>query len=327
MKKMIFTLTAILACIPFLSQGQATSQETPKGQAILQFFGNFHSGFGSTRNDRGFELDRSYVGYQYNLGEGLEIKGVMDIGQSNDIEDYQRIAYIKLAQITWKTGDWILQGGLIPTTQVAFQDKFWGHRYIWKTFQDRYKFGNSADLGVSASYQFTEWISADATILNGEGFKKIQTNDGLLYGVGTTITPLKGLHIRIYGSLNEGYQENEKDILNLATLIGYQGKFFSAGIEYNAIQNYDNQDDKNLSGYSVYGIVTLNPKTEIYARLDDLYSKADWNKAKDETALIAGMQFKLGKYVKLAPNFQMYIPKSKNADNTYAAYINFSFSL
>ena len=31
---------------------------------------------------------------------------------------------------------------------------------------------------------------ADAIVVNGEGYKKIQKNDGLMYGIGATITPI-----------------------------------------------------------------------------------------------------------------------------------------
>ena len=195
-------IAAFMSCLTSFVSAQETN-ETPKGKAIIQVFGNFHSGFGQDNDDRGFELDRSYLGYQYDLGKGLQIKGMMDIGQSNDVSDYHRIAYIKNAQISWKTGKLTLNGGLISTTQFNFQEKFWGYRYIMKSFQDQYKFGSSADLGISASYKLADWISADAIIVNGEGYKKIQKNDGLMYGLGATLTPLKGLSMRVYYGLNE----------------------------------------------------------------------------------------------------------------------------
>ena len=172
-KKRIWMLAAILACMSVTVMAQKSTEE-PQGKAIVQVFGNFHSGFGHEKNDRGFELDRRYLGYQYDLGKGVQIKGVMDIGQSDDVNDYHRIAYIKNAQFSWKTGNLTLNGGLISTTQFNMQEKFWGYRYVMKSFQDLYKFGNSADLGISASYKFNDCLSADAIVVNGEGYKKIQ---------------------------------------------------------------------------------------------------------------------------------------------------------
>ena len=318
-------LAGILACIGITAQAQDAKVEEPKGKAIVQVFGNFHSGFGETNNDRGFELERSYLGYEYKLGDGLSVKGVMDIGKSSDVSDYQRIAYIKNAMVSWKKGDFTLNGGLISTTQFNFQEKFWGYRYIMKSFQDEYKFGSSADLGLSASYKFADWVSADAIIVNGEGYKKIQKNDGLNYGLGLTLTPVKGFQVRLYGGLNESGQDGKSDVVNMAAFAGYKCDRFTIGAEYNHMLNASNTKGNDQFGYSAFASVKVAKNADIYARFDDLYSKNDWNISKDEQAAIIGAQFKLGKYVKVAPNFRMSMPKADGAKNEYSAYVNCYF--
>lgn len=324
MKKTMI-MAGLLACMGITAQAQDTKSEEPKGKAIVQVFGNFHTGFGAENNDRGFELDRSYLGYEYKFGNGLSVKGVMDIGKSSDVSDYQRIAYIKNAMVSWKTGNLTLNGGLISTTQFNFQEKFWGYRYIMKSFQDQYKFGNSADLGISATYQFANWISADAIIVNGEGYKKLQKNDGLNYGLGVTLTPVKGLQIRLYGGLNESGEDGKKDIANLAAFVGYKHEKFTIGAEYNQMWNASFKDDAGQNGYSIFASAKLSQVTNLYARFDNLYSQNDWNISKDESAAILGAQFKVGKYVKIAPNFRMSMPKADGANNSYTAYVNCYF--
>ena len=320
-----FIMAGLLTCIGITAQAQGIKTEEPKGKAIVQVFGNFHTGFGAENDDRGFELERSYLGYEYNLGSGLSVKGVMDIGKSSDVGDYQRIAYIKNAMISWKTGNLTLNGGLISTTQFNFQEKFWGYRYIMKSFQDEYKFGSSADLGISVAYKFANWISADLIIVNGEGYKKIQNNDGLNYGLGVTLTPLKGFQVRLYGGLNESAEDGKKDITNMAAFMGYKHEKFAIGAEYNYMMNASYKEDADQSGYSVFASVNLPKDVSLFARFDDLNSKNDWNEAKDEAAAILGAQFKLGKYVKIAPNFRMSMPKADGADDSYSAYINCYF--
>lgn len=318
-------LAGLLACIGITAQAQDIKTEEPKGKAIVQVFGNFHTGFGAENDDRGFELERSYFGYEYNFGNGLSAKAVMDIGKSSDVSDYQRIAYIKNAMVTWKKGGLTLNGGLISTTQFNFQEKFWGYRYIMKSFQDEYKFGSSADLGISAAYKFADWVSADAIIVNGEGYKKIQKNDGLNYGLGVTLTPVKGFQIRLYGGLNESGEDNKKDIANVAAFVGYKHEKFTIGAEYNQMWNASYTDGADQNGYSIFASAKLSKIADIYARFDDLYSKNDWNINKDEAAAILGAQFKLGKYVKIAPNFRMSMPKAEGAKNGYSAYVNCYF--
>jgi len=324
MKKTII-MAGLFACIGMTAQAQPAKSEEPKGKAIVQVFGNFHTGFGAKNDDRGFELERSYLGYEYKLGNGLSVKGVMDIGKSSDVSDYQRIAYIKNALISWKTGNLTLNGGLISTTQFNFQEKFWGYRYIMKSFQDEYKFGSSADLGISATYKFADWLSADAIIVNGEGYKKIQKNDGLNYGLGATFIPAKGLQIRLYGGLNESGEQGKENIVNMASFVGYKSDKFTIGAEYNMMWNASYKEGQDQYGCSVFASAKLDKKTEVYARFDDLCSKDDWNNDKDEQAAILGAQFKLGKYVKIAPNFRMSMPKADGLDNRYSAYINCYF--
>ena len=324
MKKNVI-LAGLIACMSITAQAQDAKTDEPKGKAIVQVFGNFHTGFGAENDDRGFELERSYLGYEYKLDKNLTVKGVMDIGKSSDVSDYHRMAYIKNAMISWKTGNLTLNSGLISTTQFNFQEKFWGYRYIMKSFQDQYKFGSSADLGISATYKFADWLSADAIIVNGEGYKKVQKNDGLNYGLGTTLTPAKGLQIRLYGGLNESGEQGKENIVNMAAFVGYKSDKFAIGAEYNKMWNASYKEGQDQYGYSVFASTKLDKKTEVYARFDDLCSKDDWNKAKDEQAAILGAQFKLGKYVKMAPNFRMSMPKADGADNRYSAYINCYF--
>ena len=320
----IYIIAVLLAT--FTGAGAQEKGEKARGRAIVQIYTNFHSGFGSVNDDRGFELSRSYIGYEYMPGRGLTLKGVLDVGQSSDVNDYQRIAYIKNAFVGWRWRWLTLNGGLIPTTQFNYQENFWGYRYVYNSFQDQYGFGSSADLGISAAYHFAKWIQADVIIANGEGFRRVQVEDGLLYGIGTTITPFRGMSFRLYASINEG-SDGAKDIVNYAMFAGYRHRYFSVALEYNIMRNSNRMAGKNLYGFSLYATGTLNRWLDIYARTDGLMSGDDWNEQNDEIAIIAGAQFKLGRYIKIAPNFRMSIPKADGVENRYYGYISCSFGL
>ncbi len=321
MKKKLI-LSSVVACCCLSLQAQDVETEK-KGHAIIQVFSNFHTGFGVDKNDRGFELDRSYLGYEYKIGKELTVKGVMDIGQSKSVSDYQRIAYIKNAMSTGKKGNFKLSCGLISTTQFNYQEKAWGYRYIMKSFQDKYKFGSSADLGLSASYKFNDWLAADATIVNGEGYKKVQVKDGLNYGLGMTLTPVKGLSARLYGGLNEASDDQQKDIWNWAAFLGYKDSNLSVGAEYNYMKNATNTEDFNKNGLSFYASGKVSETVDVYGRFDHLTSDG----TDGESAWMVGLQMKLGKYVKLAPNFRMTMPKADGESDRYMAYVSCYFGL
>lgn len=338
MKKMKFVLIAILT---FMSvnvmamdsvvtekgevENKVAESEDPMGKVIVSVFANFNMAMQNGVSKCGFQLDRSYVGYQYKLGNGLELKAVLDIGKPSSVDDYHYVAYIKNAQVNWKHKGLTLTGGMISTTQFNMQEKFWGYRYIYKSFQDQYKFGSSADLGLSVAYKFADWVSADVIMTNGEGYKKIQGDLGFQYGLGLTFTLVEGLSLRLYGGLNEATGAEKVNVYNYAAFVGYKNKAFSLGGEFAMMQNSGNVKSRNQLGCSVYGLVKAHKIVDVYARWDMLTSNNGWNAAKDEMAVIAGAQVKLGKYVKIAPNFRMTIPKE--GECKYMAYVSCYFGL
>ena len=322
---LILVLMVVMGGVVCAQDSVAVKKVEPKSKAIITVFAGFGVDVQSGVTKCGFMLDRSYLGYQYSLGHGVELKAVLDVGRLDSENDYHYVAYLKNAQVTWKHKGLTLSGGMISTTQFNMQEKFWGYRYIYKSFQDQYKFGSSADLGLMVAYKFADWVSADFIMTNGEGYKKIQGDMGFQYGLGLTFMPVEGLSVRLYGGLNDATAEGKLDVYNYAAFVGYKNKRFSLGGEFAMMQNSGNVEHRNQLGCSVYGSVKTHKIVDVYARWDMLTSNDGWNVAKDEQAVIAGAQVKFGKYVKVAPNFRMTIPKE--GESKYMAYVSCYFGL
>ena len=68
--------------------------------------------------------------------------------------------------------------------------------------------------------------------------------------------------------------------------------------------------NENKAGFSVYSSYDISDKFQIFGRFDQLESNTllgeseQWNIAKDGQAIIAGVQYKMDKKVKLAANVQ-----------------------
>lgn len=305
-----------------------------KGDAVITIFSDFHSGFGSSNDDRGFGLERAYIGYGYKLPQDLEIKAVMDFGMSDDVNDSHRIGFIKNVFLRWKRGGLTLSGGMISTTQFKFQESFWGKRYVMKSFQDEYGFGSSADLAVSAEYKVNDFIAFDGIVANGEGYKQVQVDDGLLYGVGLTLGYFNGFVFRAYASYNEaadGLKTDEgvqyRGEMNLACFAGFRNRIIYLGAEYNMMMNSGFVNDADRSGTSVYATLNLNNNIGLYGRWDCLSSKESCNNTSDGMAGIAGLEIKLGEYVRLSPNFRIWKPFDDSVKNQTYFYLNASFAL
>ena len=74
--------------------------------------------------------------------------------------------------------------------------------------------------------------------------------------------------MRLYGGVNEGATAADANQWNTATFVGYKGKDFSLGAEYNYMDKAGNAQ----SGYSVYTSVNVSKTAAVYARWDELFA-------------------------------------------------------
>lgn len=313
-----------------VKSNEATEGEKKKkgdGKVILLSFVNFNCTSTAGENAKvAFGLGRTYMGYEYKFNNGIRIKAVIDFGKPSAIEDYNYLAYIKNAFVGWTRKGFTINGGMIQTTQSALQEKLWAKRYIMMVFHDQYKFGSSADLGFSMEYKFTDWVKADFMMVNGEGYKKLQKNKGLLYALGFTFNPIEELYIRLYADLNNSGLSGESNIYGYSALAAYKSDKFTISGEFNMMQNYKNAKGDNKLGCSVYGSAKAHKLINVYARYDFITSNDKWDINNDKQMIMAGFEIIPCKYVKLSPNFRMEIPRA-GGPNNYMGYLSCYFGL
>ena len=302
----------------------------PSGKMYGTVFSNFHYQI-TDENESAFAVERAYFGYKYFLSENFTMNLKLDIGSPNQESPYdilKRYAYFKNAALIYKKDKFTVSFGLIDLYQFKVQEKFWGHRYIYKSFMDQHKFGASADLGVSTEFQFNEFISADLTIMNGEGYNQLQTDNTYKTGLGVTIIPIEGLTARFYVD----YTEQDEIQTTWSGFLGYDlKKIAKIGAEYNYQINNRYNSDHNLHGFSTYASYNVFEKWELFARYDKLWSNTieeepyDWNIDKDGSALIAGIEYSPIKNIKIAANYQDWYPYAQNLENESYFYLNLEY--
>lgn len=315
-------LALLLGTTSLFAQDKKESKS--KGKVFVKIFSNFHSGLGSMNDDSGFELSRSYFGYKYQISDKLTGKVTLDIGNPKNDSKLERTAYVKNAMLTWKEGNLSVDFGLIGTKLFKTQEKFWGNRYLFKSFQDENKWGSSADMGVSATYKFSKTLSADLTFINGEGYKKLQSDNNYRTGFGITYKPCENLVLRgYYDNFTKDDNDDElKDQNIMAFFAGYKINKFSIGAEYNMLSNYKFEDGNDLTGISAYAAYKASKKVKIFGRYDNLSSDDDWNESKDGSQIIAGVEYRPIKNLKIAPNYRSWSPKESGADNESFLYLS-----
>jgi hypothetical protein len=334
MKKALSILVVL-----FIAVCSVEAQETdfkPNGSPTFKVFWNYHTDLTKdATKTSAFELKRAYLGYKYAFSEKISAKLTLDVGSNSGGSSYT--AFLKAAQLDWKVSSGVkLSMGLIGMKQWNDQEKFWGYRYMFKSFQDQHKFGSSADLGVNAEFKLSKTLTANFLIANGEGYKKIQDSNGYQkFGANLVFKPVKGLITKIYVDTHNA--EDSKAISNMALFAGYQVSSWRLGMEFNKLSNatkYSSPaEDHNLDGFSVYSTYAFSKKVEIFGRYDQLGSnKVDgdaqvWNYNKDGSQIIFGLQVAPIKGLTFALNYQGYSYDNSSIDTNSKVFLNAEFKL
>ena len=141
-------------------------------------------------NDAGFGLKRVYFTYQKELSESVSYKFQTDVGQlkiddvsvdddgnvsvSNDKTQF--VAYLKKAQLDWKTSYGKLTFGMQGMNVFNVTEKTWGFRFLQKSTMDKYKFSSSADIGIGYSGKFNN-LNYSLMYTNGCGYKSSENDE------------------------------------------------------------------------------------------------------------------------------------------------------
>ena len=329
-KKVIYVIAAVLLINNAISaQDKPKDEFKPSGKPFAKVFSNFHTGLTHNNVNSAFEITRAYLGYKYKMSENWSANLTLDVGNPKNGSALEQTAYIKVGALTYKKENLTFNFGLIGLKQFKVQEKFWARRFLYKSFQDQHKFNASADLGANIDYKIHKKISIDATIQNGEGYKKLQSDDTYRGGLGLTINPFEALTLRAYYDMMQKTETQS----SLATFIGYnhKDKIF-LGVEYNMQNNTSCVKDLNRNGISVYTAYAINKKFELFARYDQLASNTlagatnAWNVGKDGEAVIGGLQYNAVKGVKIALNYQSWFPEASGAKDAPNLYLNFEYA-
>lgn len=325
-----------------ITRGQADGGDTvklkPSGRPIALFFLNYGAGLGNANNNSGFNLTRAYLGYGFRISETLSARAVIDVAEAANGSD--RAVGFKFATVKWEYRNLTVDFGLTGLVQFELQEKFWGYRYIAMSYQDLYKMGPSADLGIVTSYKFTDWIEADISITNGEGHRKLNRNNSNKYAAGMTLNIQDKFLFRLYGDiyndspdlhpvLPDGDTASYNDQHTISLFGGYRHPFFSIGAEYNYQGNKGFIEDRREYGYSVYSTIKAWEKLHFFCRYDHLASKlpggisGDWDDEQTRNLGIAGLEYHPVKQLKFAPNYQFV--KLQNNSALHYIYINVEF--
>ena len=316
----------------------------PKGKAVITLFnhlGATNTNEGWTQN--GFQMERAYLGYRYQFAPHWTATVVVDAAQAAG-GDIERV-FVKNANVQYKNNGLTAVAGIINTSHASLAEQYWGLRYVARSMYDLYGYGHTADLGFRVQYDFAPWLSADVSMLNGEGYRRMQLDNHYLYGLGINISPFENFDIRVYGdiqthdtnqvSVPRGFRAdtvvNNVARKNLHLFAGYDHRYFRLGAEYNMQFASDYVRGNNATGLSVYAIGKISRKLSLFGRYDRGVSGRnnrlgiDFDYERNGQDIFAGVDYRINKVVSVSPAMQYHIAPG-NAASLYA-YLSCKVSL
>jgi hypothetical protein len=336
-KKLVSALSLMFFCLTISAQDSSDSQNSfkPSGKPIVTVFSDFTHTSSNGNTNNAFEVTRAYLGYGYNFSQDFSGKVVFDIANTPSLSPSAFTAFLKNAYAEYSHGILKADLGLVGTTMFNLQESTWGKRYLYKSFQDQYGFGSSADLGASVKLQFIPELSLDMAVFNGEGYKQTQIDSTFQFAVGLTAQPIKNLYARVYYDYKDkqSYMPSTTKVAQSSfnVFVGYKSDKGTLAAEYNSQNGNKNTVDHNWSGMSVYGTLPFAKQFSAIARFDNLTSKkigtatTGWNTATDGQVYIAGVEYSPVKGIQITPNFRYSDLKTGNSTTSINVNVGMSF--
>ena len=325
--KQLSALLLLFFLLPLVYGEDSIPDQPEPGEVSARIFTHFNISLDPDNKATAFEVKRAYFGYKRELDSHFSAEVKLDIGSIDDESEFsliRRYTYFKNAYLSYKTGNIKTWFGLMGMLQFKVQEKFWGYRYLYRSYMDEYRFGSSADLGAGIQYSPSKRFTADLVLSNGEGYKNLQFDNFYRIGAGITLNPAAGLTLRTYYTIHT----SEVRQMIFSGFIGYRFNHIRVGGEYNHQLNYKFNQGHNRYGYSLYSTYEFSDKWELFARYDQLYSNVlpeedlPWNLSRDGSAIICGIQFTPIRYAHLSLNYQDWVEYAQNGGSEPYLYLN-----
>ena len=249
-----------------------------------------------------FSLSRTYFTYKTDISDELSFKFQTDVGEIDDVKeigtcddviskteedcgenngvwstalsfsdnDNRWMGFLKKAQLDWKVdSNMKISMGMIGMNMLNIQEKTWGHRFLYKSSMDYYKFSATADLGFAITRKHGN-LTGTFMISNGEGYKesdvddnnktsiqlaygetKLNKNDGYNFGVAySTVKDDSDVETTVTGffagwagnGLRVGYESNTKDVNGVDNALTSMYATYKIKDNLSAILRMDNID-------------------------------------------------------------------------------------
>lgn len=278
-----------------------------------------------------FEMPTALFGYSATFSDKLKATLIYDVTRTTNAikvtdengnqlnvsynEGSKYTAFLKMAEIKYSPVNFVdvRIGQLLNTQYLTTQDKFWGYRYIYFTYQEVHRYGNPADFGAQIDLKYGDKLLNQLSVTNGDGPFKNQDQEGkFLYANNIEYYPIKGIVLKLYGdySPKSDTAKLAKDKYAISAFAGYKTNKFRFAAEYNKVINNGYRKNSSYYGFSTFGSYTINTKFDILLRYDYINRSATLNLEKSHL-IIVGVQYQPIKNLLCSINIRNLSPNDR----------------
>ena len=257
-----------------------------------------------------FELPSALLGYSASFADNLKATIVFDATRTTsdihvyDVDgnlldiDYFRgskyTAFLKMAEVYYSVSKYvdIRVGQLLNTQYLTVQDKFWGYRYVYFTFQEVHRYGSPADFGAQIDLKLGNFLLNQVSITNGDGPFRHQDNEGaFLFSNNLEVRPTSNVILKLYADYAPTPIPRGKDRYTMSVFAGFKTDRFRTGFEFSKLYNEGFAYNRDFYGYSVFGSMALGNRFALFARYDYVNKSKTYGIANGHF-LLGGVEFK-----------------------------------
>ena len=267
-----------------------------------------------------FNFKRQYISFSGQASDDIKYKFVVDVGATNKLsgEDTRLTAFLKKAQIDYKTSFAKISMGVIGTNTYGVQEKNWGYRFMEKAPIDLWGFSSTADIGIGFSKSLTDDLNVSLQMVNGEGYKSPQSDKYHKISLNATYGEPK-LHKN--NGFNTGLvyttESTDSDPITMMSVFGgyasscpiFASNSFRIGSEYDMMTDSEGKNKTLISLSTNYRIME---NWNIFLRYDIHDPDVD-NENDGDSYLIAGILLNCGNGLFIAPNVKISTPEEGDA--------------
>ncbi len=325
MYRALITLLGIgLFCSPALAQdaqqgkGAKQAKQTKhdkKDQKPVAFSGEVFSHYGIDLTEGAdlsneFDIDRVYLTAKAKLGGRTSVRFTTDVGREKpqhielpetatdpavelEVPEEEKIRlFMKYAYLEWKPAavpDLKLRFGSAGTPYPGYADKFWGHRFVSKSFADNNKLLPTADIGVHVLGKHADGLlDWHVALVNGEGYSKAEIDASKTADLRVSVDPLAqndGLKLPISAIVEYEFDLNGGDTeFVYGGAVGFKQDYITVWGE----GMLHGEGDVSGTGISAMLMPTVPDVMSVYGRID-LFDPDSDTDDDDTTRLIAGV--------------------------------------